>query len=142
MNGAVLLLSLTVHAGPVSKPNERFPVTAVFTNISSSPVRMLTVFDPLPVFFTASAMAASGTRIDIAGMGKMDPLDGTLTYAELWPGETLEAPLDLAPWIRGEVVPGTYRLSLQYHNAYGSDCFRGILDGEPTVVHVGHSEQP
>ena len=142
MTGMSPPLRLTIHAGPVPEPNRRFPIRARFTNTSSSPVRLLTFFDPLPVFFMASASPVGGSEIDIAGMGKMDPLDGTLTYTQLRPGENLDVPLDLAPWIRGQVVPGAYRLSLQYHNAYGSDCFKGALDSEAIIVQVGPHEQP
>jgi hypothetical protein len=98
---------------------------------------MLTFFDPLPVFFMASVSPVGGSEIDIAGMGKMDPLEGTLTYLQLDPGEHLDVPLDLAPWIRGQLAPGPHRLSLQYHNAYGTDCFKGVLDSAPTILQLG-----
>lgn len=139
MNGMSTPLRLTTHAGPIPAPAQRFPITARFTNASPEPVRLLTLFDPLPVFFTASLSPVGGNGVDIAGMGKMDPLEGTLSYAQLSPGAHLDAPLDLASWIRGRVAPGEHQLSLQYHNVYGADCFKGVLDSMPITVQVGQA---
>jgi hypothetical protein len=132
-------LQLTLYAGPVRRPLESFPVTARFTNCSRTKERMLKLFDPLPVFFTTTLMPVSGgIPIDVAGMGKADPFYADLRYEVIEPGATFEVALDLAPWIRAPVPPGPYWLSLEYHNAYGSDCFLGPLASEPITVPIGN----
>jgi hypothetical protein len=129
-------LRLTVFVETITDPADAFPVTARFENTSSATVRMLELFEPLPVFFTPSLSRADGGEIDVAGAGKVDPFDGSLAYNDLAPGESLSVGVDLAPWIRAPVTPGLYRLSLTYHNAYGSNCFRGPLASPPVIARV------
>jgi len=130
--------TLVLSAPAAPEPARRFLVTARFVNTSQRPLRLLDLFEPLPVFFTARLVAPGGGEVDIAGAGKLDPLQGSLRYAELAPGAILEAALDLAPWLRASSLPGgTYRLSLQYHNAYGEDCFKGLVDSAAIEVRVG-----
>ena len=124
-----------LHAQPVRQSGP-FPVTARFTNVSTQPVRMLPLFDPLPVFFTASLQRLSDGDVDVAGAGKADFPDDELRPVDVSAGDSLDAELDLRPWIRGTVVPGRYRLTLTYHNAYGDNCFRGPLTSAPITVQV------
>lgn len=130
-------LRLTLHAQPVPEPARRFAVTARFTNTSANGVRLLKLFDPLPAFFTTALAPIDNGEIDVAGMGKIDPVEGSLRYADLACGTSFDVDIDLAPWIRAPVAPVPHRLSMRYHNAYGADCFRGVLDSAPITVSVG-----
>lgn len=134
-------LHLTLHVPPVADPSRHFVVVARFTNTSTAPLQLLMLFAPLPVFFTAKLVAATGGAIDVAGMGKLDPPEGSLHSQTLAVGASLDVSLDLAPWIRGAMAPGQYELSLQYHNAYGESCFKGVVESPPVSVHVGTGRQ-
>jgi hypothetical protein len=136
MTAASSPLRLTLHAPPVRESAGPFPVIARFTNVSAEPVRMLPIFDPLPVFFTTSLQHLADGEIDVAGAGKADFPESELRPMDVSAGESLDAELDLQPWIRGMVVPGLYRLALTYHNAYGDGCFRGPLTSAPITIEV------
>jgi hypothetical protein len=136
MNAPTLPLRLTVSGQPVRDPALRFEVTARFTNVSREHVRLLSQFEPLPVFFTTTLQAESGREIDVAGAGKADFAAGALREKDLAPGEAFDVALNLAPWIRGAVPPGRYQLTLTYHNAYGSGCFHGPLTSVPAAIEV------
>ena len=135
MSAAQSPLRLTLQAGQV-RASGPLTVTARFTNVSSQPVRMLPVFDPLPVFFTTKLQRLSNGEVDVAGAGKADFPDEALQPRVVRPGESLDAELDLGPWIRGTLRPGHYGLTLTYHNAYGEGCFRGPLTSDPITVEV------
>lgn len=128
-------LRLTLHARPVRESGP-FVVTARFTNVSSQPLRMLPVFDPVPVFFTTELHRLSNGDVDVAGAGKADFPDEALQPAVLSSGESLDAEIDLRPWIRGVLTPGRYGITLTYHNAYGEGCFRGPLTSDSITVEV------
>lgn len=136
MSTAPSPLRLTLHGPQVRESAGPFPVTARFTNVSTQPVRILPVFDPLPVFFTTSLELISDGEIDVVGAGKADFPDGFLRPEDLGAGESRDATLDLRPWIRGTVVSGLYRLTLTYHNAYGDGCFRGPLTSAPITIEI------
>jgi hypothetical protein len=130
-------LRLTLHAHPVADPARRLDVTARFTNVSDHSVRLLDLFDPLPVFFTTTLAPIGDGEIDVAGMGKIDPLDGSFHYVDLASRASFEVELDLAPWIRAPVAPVPHSLTMRYHNAYGADCFHGPLDSAAITVRIG-----
>lgn len=128
-------LRLTLHARPVRESGP-FKVAARFTNVSAKPVRMLPIFEPLPVFFTTTLQRISNGEVDVAGAGKADFPYDELRSTDLMTGESLDVELDLRPWIRGTLVPGRYGLTLTYHNAYGEGCFRGPLTSDLITVEV------
>jgi hypothetical protein len=130
-------LSLTLHAEPVADPGRVFAVTARFTNTAEHRIRLLDLFDPFPVFFVTELTPIDGGEIDVAGMGKIDAAEGSLHYVELASGASFEVALDLAPWIRAPLAPGPHRLAMRYHNAYGADCFHGLIDSAPINVTIG-----
>ncbi len=130
-------LALTLRAPAVTDPRRRFAITARFTNVSTQPVRLLALFDPLPVFFDPTLIAEDGSQVDVAGMGKADPPKASLRYWTLHQGEHHEVSLDIARWLRGDVPPPPYRLSMAYHNVYGENCFVGILNSPPITVSAG-----
>jgi len=136
-NAASKPLRLTLQAPPVADPARRFAVTARFTNTSGHRVRLLDLFDPLPVFFITDLAPLGDGEVDVAGMGKIDVAEGSLHYVDLPSGASFEVELDLAPWIRAPVVPVPHRLSMRYHNAYGTDCFHGSLDSTAITVSIG-----
>lgn len=136
MNAQTPPLRLSVSAQPIREQAVHFEVTARFTNVSATPVCLLSQFEPLPVFFTASLESQSGREVDVAGAGKADFPSGYLEQKELAPGESLDVALDLAQWVRGPMSPGRYTLALTYHNAYGKDCFRGPLTSAPIEIEV------
>jgi hypothetical protein len=136
-DAALSPLSLTLHAEPVADPARVFAVTARFTNTSEHGIRLLELFDPVPVFFVTALAPIGGGEIDVAGMGKIDAADGSLQYVELASGASFEVALDLAPWIRAPLAPGPHRLAMRYHNGYGADCFHGLLDSAPINVTIG-----
>ena len=80
MSASTSPLRLMLHAQPVRQSGP-FPVNARFTNVSTQPVRMLPLFDPLPVFFTASLQRLSDGDVDVAGAGKAD--FQTMNYGRL-----------------------------------------------------------
>jgi hypothetical protein len=133
---AQLTLHITSPDGAVFRPNH-LPVQAHFANRGAALVRLLRLFEPLPVFFEVDMRAANGTPIEAAGMGKADIPRRLLSYVELRSGEEFEVLLRLDEVIPAEdVTPGAYTLALTYHNQYGKNCFHGVLKSNTIAIEV------
>jgi hypothetical protein len=132
----VLELRIAALEQEVFRP-DHLPVRASFTNVGTDPVRLLRVFDPLPVFFEVDMEMEDGTPIDAPGMGKADLPRHMLRYVDLAPGQEFQATLRLDEVVAaGDVAPGGYTLSLAYHNQYGEDCFQGWLESNTIRIEV------
>ena len=136
MSTASSPLRLTLQVETV-RDGGPFPVIARFLNVSTGPVRMLNVFDPLPVFFTSRLeRLEDGADVDITGAGKADFFEDQLQTIDVGAGRSFDVALDLRPWIRDSLRPGRHQLTLTYHNAYGDDCFSGPLTSAPAGLDV------
>jgi hypothetical protein len=133
--GSPLRIVLSTIPGVVyTKSN--IPLRVTFENISGQEMRILQHFEPLPVFFAFNMVGEDGMHIAIPGAGKIDFYEGSIKYATLPAGGTLNVDVNLAKVLaRPELVkPGKYTISVTYHNQYGESCFRGMVSSGPTSV--------
>jgi hypothetical protein len=130
-------LRIVVSAIPgVVYTKSNIPLRVTFENIGRQKMRILRHFDPLPVFFAFDMVGEDGTHVAIPGAGKIDFYEGSIEYATLPAGGTLNVDVNLASVLaRPELVkPGKYTISVTYHNQYGEDCFRGMVSSGPASV--------
>jgi hypothetical protein len=113
----------------VAYSRRHIPLRIAFENIGEEAITLLQHFDPLPVFFSFNLVAEDGTPVSLPGAGKIDFLEGSITYVTLAPGQTLSVEVDIAELIAfpEQLKPGNYDLSVTYHNQYGENCFQGVL---------------
>ena len=128
-------LELMISSGGAAGPRSLF-VRIAFVNGGAEPVRLLGEFEPLPVFFSFRLVKADGTPLGLSGGGKIDFGPGRPRYLELAPGAKHTIDADAGTLLSDDLEPGRYSLSVEYHNQYGEDCFRGTLRSNAVSVEV------
>lgn len=112
------------------------PLRVTFANERTLPLRILAVFEPLPVFFTFHVVKSDGTPLALPGGGKIDFGPDGPGYLELPPGGSHTIEFNIGTWFSRPLDPGPYSVSVTYHNQYGEDCFRGTVASDPIHVEV------
>lgn len=100
-------------------------VMVLLENAGKGSITILKEFAPRPVFFHYNLIKSDGTPVDLPGAGKVD-FDRPMKYVTLEPGEFIGIIVSLKD-VNKELPHGKYELSVQYHNQYGDNCFRGVL---------------
>lgn len=100
-------------------------VMVLLENVGKGSITILKEFAPRPVFFHYNLIKSDGTPVDLPGAGKVD-FDRPMKYVTLEPGEFIGITVSLEDLYK-KLQNGKYELSVQYHNQYGENCFRGTL---------------
>lgn len=112
------------------------PLKVTFQNVSNKPIRILDMFEPVPVFFSFQVTQADGVPIvNVPGAGNMDPF-GSLNYITLKPNEKFTTTVRLDQVLPEVFQPGDYKLSVIYKNQYGENCFTGRLTSNPIKLKI------
>ena len=120
-----LKLTLSCTLGEPCSPTN-IPLRIAFENSGAGKVRLLAVFDPLPVFLSFDIVREDGTPLaDLPGGGKVAFPPGLLRYVELAEGEFFGFRVDLAAFLARRLDEGRYRIFATYHNQYGENCYQG-----------------
>lgn len=110
----------------LSENFEKEPAIRVFIeNTGNSDITILKEFKPLPVFFSFHLTKEDGTPISIPGGGKIS-FGSEPQHVILRPAEFVGVKINICD-LDGKLSSGRYKLSVEYHNQYGSNCFKGIL---------------
>lgn len=138
-----LALLLIAAEGTIPTPAS-VPVDVVFRNVSRANVRILERFQPaedLPIWFTVQFSDAGGTPLSGAKGGGKISLRGALNYVVLKPGEEFRLRLNAAHFFENGIPEGVYRASVEYHNQYGQDCFKGHLQSNAVTITIPPREK-
>ena len=116
--------------------NQLGRLRVIFTNVSRSDVRLLRTFtneSNLQHWFSVSITDFSGTpELSTSAMGKIS-LRRDMEYVVLKTQESFGFVMDyrtLVPILSS----GKYRVRIIYHNQYGENCFRGMLESNSIEV--------
>ena len=107
-------------------------VIVLLENAGKDSITILKEFAPRPIFFQFNLVKSDGTPIDSPGAGKVD-FGRPMKYVTLEPGKFIGITVSLKH-VYKELQNGKYELSVQYHNQYGDNCFRGSLISNTIVV--------
>lgn len=103
-------------------------LTLEFKNVSSSSIKILDVFVPMPVFFSIKIVKNDGSVITPPGGGKIAFSKDSLPLIEILSNRSYIKQFNLGGVLKsyGIVLPeGMYKLNMSYHNQYGKDCIKG-----------------
>jgi len=111
-----------------------------FKNLKYEPVKLLDLFDPLPIFFEILITKNDGDNIFLPGAGKLDFGPGnTFKYIELTQGKSYIKTLNVSQFLKENnkiLSPGKYKIKISYHNQYGSNCIKGWFEGNEIPITV------
>jgi hypothetical protein len=135
-NTAVSLRILLSATDDTIYSTENIPLTVTFVNLGGEALRLLCYFDPLPVFFAFDMMDEDGRYVAIPKAGKIDIYDSSLPYIKLGSGEDFAIEVNLAGILAypEDMHSGMYTVTATYHNQYGEDCFRGIVNSNSVSI--------
>lgn len=112
-------------------------IMVLLENTGSNSINILKEFTPRPVFFQLNLVKSDGTPIDSPGAGKVD-FGRPMNYVTLESGEFIGIIMSLKDAYK-ELQNGKYELSVQYHNQYGDNCFRGALTSNSIDIMINDS---
>lgn len=136
---AGLKLRIAAQEGTIYRA-DNLPVQAIFENRGTALIRLLRLFEPLPVFFEIDLVSIDGRSVDAPGAGKADIPPGRMNYVDLTPGGEFMTTLRLDSVVPAEDLrPGAYRLALTYHNQYGEGCFHGMRKSNRIMIEIARS---
>lgn len=116
--------------------NENISLTVRFINMGKE-IKILNVFEPVPVFFSIHIKREDGTPILIPGGGKISFMEDSLDYVTLEGfGDQHYVTLELGDILPNGLEAGIYTVSVEYYNQYGDDCFKGILESDQITLTV------
>lgn len=113
-------------------------VMVLLENTGNNSINILKEFAPLPVFFQFNLVKSDGTPIDSPGAGKVD-FGSPMNYVTLESGEFIGIIVSLKN-VYKELRHGKYKLSVEYHNQYGRNCFQGSLTSNSIDVVIEHEK--
>lgn len=127
-----------MEKGEVNANNLSFKI--YFKNLKSQPVKILDLFDPLPIFFEILITTNDGDNIFLPGAGKLDFGPGIkFKYIEIPQGKSHVRILNISPFLKEynkTLSPGKYKIKISYHNQYGSDCIKGWFVGNEVPITI------
>lgn len=99
-------------------------------------IKILNVFEPIPVFFSIYIEREDGTPILVPSVGAISFMEGSLDYIILENrGDQYHVTLNLNEILPEGLEVGTYTVSVEYHNQYG-EGFKGSLKSNPITLEV------
>ncbi|HIH11439.1 TPA: hypothetical protein HA241_04575 [Candidatus Woesearchaeota archaeon] len=114
---------------------ENVSLTVRFNNLGKE-IKILNLFEPIPVFFSFHIKREDGTPIIVPLGGKIDLINDQINCITLeGPGDQYYADLNLNEILPEGLDVGTYNVSVEYHNQYG-DCFKGVLVSDIITIKV------
>jgi hypothetical protein len=134
-------LEIELEPGTSNLSTAYAPMRVTFKNTGDSELRILDVFEPIPVFFQFSISKQDGTPITVPGGGKIDPPAGAERYIAIAPGGRYTREIDIAGLLpKSEWVTGDYYLWVTYRNAYGQGCFRGTAESNAITATIERTQ--
>ena len=100
-------------------------VHVMLENVSEEKVTVLKEFRHIPPFFSLTVVNEAGTP-RLSSAGKVSFRRGPLNYAPLEPGEFVGRTIAVKD-VFTDIEDGKYKLTVEYHNQYGENCFQGWL---------------
>lgn len=129
MNANLIDLRITEVTNKASTPTNLI-VAVCFTNKSTNELKLLSIFEPVPVFFSWSVQKKGSAPLDLPGAGKIAFGPEAIAYIHLKPNESYTLNMDLVQFIQRSglsFADGHYEISTSYRNQYGKDCVKGIF---------------
>lgn len=125
----MLEIQLPEHSKLVSAND--ITVNIKFTNKSGTDVRLLKVFEPVPIFFSIQLTDSARKTVDVPGAGKISIPENLLEYVSVPAGASYIKSLRISDFLQeyNKVLPyGKYRCKIIYHNQYGNNCVKGWFE--------------
>jgi hypothetical protein len=112
----------------VLEKKEHLLLKMEFKNTTKETLRLLKIFEPIPVFFSIEISNQNGEYFNPPGAGKASFTTGAFEYINIPPNKTFIKELDVHQVLSEYNImleTGKYKLKASYHNQYGENCIKG-----------------
>jgi hypothetical protein len=120
-------IKLTLEAiPPVQLAGQSITLLVHFKNVTKTPVSLLKVFEPIPVFFSVKIIdRVSDSPIEVPGSGKID-FFGKPDVEIIQPNQEYVVKIDLGQLLgaKKNLKRGLYDITVTYHNQYGEEVMK------------------